>query len=576
MARGWTNPYLLLALLVGIVCLPFIDQPFHIDDRIYLEVADNILKKPLYPYDYPAIHEGFQAPDAASHSHLPLTSYYLALVKVLAGSDREWPFHLAFLVFPILAAWGMYDLAGRFVRLPLAAAALLVVSPVFLVLSHTLMTDVPLLCFWILAFSRFLRIQDETMRRADWAILVLSLLGGAFISLTTIIPVSVFAFGAVVTGRPADQRTRRQLAVVLALPFVLWFLWFLLAYVHYGRFVLIRTFQHMNHRAAFDWGLIQLKGLSFVLNIGGVFTMPVVAWIALARGFRLRVALLVFGCAFIPFYSWVSGWSWPDTFLFALFLSTGVLILASLAVLLPGKLRSLIPPYQAGEVAASRKQAQSWGLLFLWFGAVLVACLVIYYSGSVRYTLPALPVIILLVLAQLERVSGDYFRRNLVSLVVLLTAVYSLWISVGDYRFASVYRDAAAELSQSYARPAHSIWITGEWGFRHYMNRAGARTLLQTATGPKAGDVIIKPRIAMPWVTLYDPREYTDLVEQRHVKSSSRIRLLDFSSHAGFYSTGWGVLPFSIRKADDRWEWFNIYRVKKEYEGPVPEPTRPW
>ena len=560
MARGWRNPYLLLALLVGGVCLPFINQPFHIDDRIYVEVADNILDRPLYPYDYPAVFEGFEAPDAASHSHLPLTSYYLAAIEALTGSQKEWVFHLAFLIFPILAAWGMYDLARRFVRFPLAAAALLVLSPVFLVLSHTLMTDVPFLALWILAFSRFFPVMDGSARKSDWVILTASVVGAAFISVTAIIPVFLFAITAVVSGRPAHPVSRRLLSVLLGLPFVLWFLWFLLAYLHYRRFVLVNTVLHMNQRAAFDWGLLGVKALSFVLNVGALFLLPLVAWIAFAWGWRLRIALAVFFAAFVPFYTWVSGWVWPQTLLFAVFLSTGLLIVGS-----------LIASARAGAF-----DVPGWWAVLLWFAAVLAACLILYYSGSARYTLPALPVVVLLTLRQLEcRIKEEYFLRNLVCLGVVLTAAYSLWISAGDYRFAGVYRQVAPELVAKYARPGRVVWITGEWGFRYYMNQAGARTLLQTSTGPQADDIIIKPYVAMPWVTLYDPGEYTDLLEQRCAKIHSRVRILDFDSHAGFYSTGWGMLPYSLKRSE-RWEWFNVFRVRKPYQGEIPKQARPW
>jgi len=560
MARGWRNPYLLLALLVSGVCLPFINQPFHIDDRIYLEVADNILEKPLYPYDYPAVYEGFKAPDAASHSHLPLTSYYLAAVKAVTGSEQEFVFHLAFLIFPILAAWGMYDLARHFVRFAFAAAALLILSPVFLVLSHTLMTDVPTLALWIVAFSRFFRVMDGSARKIDWVILAASILGAALISVIAIIPVFLFAFAAVVSGRPERLESRRLLSLLLGLPFVVWFLWFMLAYFHYRRFVLVNTFLHMNQRAAFDWFLFGVKALSFGLNLGALFLFPLLAWIALAWGFRLRIALVVFFAAFVPFYTWVSGWGWPHTLLFAVFLSTGVLILGSL-------------------IASVRDKAfndPGWRVLLLWFAAVLAGCLILYYSGSARYTLPTLPVVVLLAVRQLERrIEEQYFLRNLLCLAVLLTGAYSLWISLADYRFAQVYPQVASELTAKYARPGRVIWITGEWGFRYYMNRVGARTLLQTSTGPEANDIIIKPYIAMPWVTLYDSGEYTELAEQRYASSDSRVRLLDFGSHAGFYSTGWGLLPYSLKK-DERWEWFNVFRVKKSFQGQIPKQTRPW
>ena len=93
------SPAIVLLLVVLGTQLPFLFQAFHIDDRIYLRVAENIHQKPLYPYDYIPLFEGLGAPDAASHSHLPLVSYYLALLCWITGSQAEWVLHLGFLVF---------------------------------------------------------------------------------------------------------------------------------------------------------------------------------------------------------------------------------------------------------------------------------------------------------------------------------------------------------------------------------------------------------------------------------------------------------------------------------------------
>ena len=85
----------------------------------------------------------------------------------------------------------------------------------------------------------------------------------------------------------------------------------------------------------------------------------------------------------------------------------------------------------------------------------------------------------------------------------------------------------------------------------------------------------MKPYLATPWVTLFDSDEYLDLLEQRKAEVDSPIRILDFTSHAGFYSSGWGILPFSPSSGEP-WEWFNVFRVKKAYTGPIPEPETHW
>jgi len=35
------------------------------------------------------------------------------------------------------------------------------------------------------------------------------------------------------------------------------------------------------------------------------------------------------------------------------------------------------------------------------------------------------------------------------------------------------------------------------------------------------------------------------------------------------------LLPFSVKR-DESWEWFNVFRVKKPYQGQIPKQTRPW
>lgn len=572
------SPILILAPAVLAACLPFANKAFHVDDRIYLEVADNILRKPLYPYDYPAVFEGFVAPDAASHSHLPLTSYYLALLKWLVGSDVEWVFHIAFLVFPLLAVWSFYDLARRFVRHPRAAALLLLFSPAFLVLSHNLMTDVAFLAFWLLALSRFLRLCDGAGARKDWVLCALGLLGAGFISLLSAgLVLLMTGYLLVVWWKGGEERLDPRLAagliLVLALPLLLWFFWYLRAYLHYDRLVLVNMLLHVSYRDAFSGALIGQKGLSFILNAGGALLFPLAIGYAFSGRWKTRLFLAFFLLCWLPFYPWLPGYSAPHIFLFALFLSSGALVLWEFLSLLLSLLKKSSP---AGDLPAWAVGPADRGLLLLWFFGIFAAYLFFFYSGSVRYSLLVLPPVILVWIRALElRVRDDYFRRNLVGLGVVLTAALGLSVAHADYEFASVYRRNAREIREEYAVPGRTVWYAGEWGFRYYIEKEGAKILPKTAVGPREGDIIVKPFVAMPWVTLYDSGEYIQVVEQRHARVRSPIRLLDFGSHAGFYSTGWGLLPFSLA-GPKNWEWFNVFRVLKAYEGPIPEQERPW
>ncbi|MFZ0430448.1 MAG: glycosyltransferase family 39 protein [Acidobacteriota bacterium] len=546
-----------VVLVLGLLYLPFLGQAFHIDDRIYLEIADNILEKPLHPYDYPAVFEGISAPDAASHSHLPLTSYYLAGVRLLAGDHIEWLDHLAFLVFPLLAAFATYDLARFFVERRLAAALLVVASPAFLVLGHTLMPDVPMLAFWTLAVSRFLRILSGEGGRGDWIALTIAVLAVSFMSLLAAGLLLLIAAGLLLKRLGGETIPRGRWWLVLAAPLILWGLWYLRAYWHYDRFVLINTLLHMDKRDAFDWALFGTKGLSFVLDLGAVFLCPLVLWYGFAGTVRTRVGLLVFLLSFVPFFTFVTGWPWVQTFLFALFFSSGLLVVWEFVLL-------------------ARETDVATRILALWFFGILAAALLLFYAGSARYALLALPPVTIVWVRRLERrVKDPYFLRNLVWAGVVITGLYALLPAIADHRYADVYRDATRELVQKYQAPGRTVWFTGEWGFRYYASRSGARLLRRVGTDAKTGDIILKPYLASPWVTLYDGDQGCRLLEQRIVHEPFPVRMLDYSSHAGFYSTGWGILPISWSSGEN-WEWFNVFEVKHPYNGPPPKEESLW
>ena len=586
----------ILVLTVCSASLPFVNQAFHIDDRIYLEVADHILEQPLFPYDYPPVFEGLHTPDAASHSHLPLTSYYLALFKLLTSSQQEWVYHLAFLLFPILAALAFYDLASRYVNHSLAATVLLVFSPGFLVLSHTLMTEVPLLALWLVSLAQFMRIVAGEAKNRHWVYCALGLTGASFVSLTS--AGLILLMGAYLLAQRMELGKRKDgppigwVVCLLALPLLLWFLWYLRAYLHYDRWVVFNTLLHVSKRGGLSWELVGTKALSFVLTLGATVFFPAVVWYGFARTISLRVFILVFFLSLAPFYLWIGDWNWLHMVLFGFFFSSGLLVLwkamtcghtilmswLSAAVLHGfrnlsvswGELRP-VSESPDGETAKSGDLARQ-SLLLLWFLGILFSCLLIYYSGSVRYMLLAVPPVLLWWVISLEgRVQNTYLLRNLIWMGVILTGIYSGLVAYTDYRFAEVYRREARQILSEYSEPNRTIWYAGEWGFRYYLEQGGARILSRTQSEPKPGDIIVKPYVASPWVTLYDGDEQVDLLEQRQASLNLPIRLLDFSSQAGFYSTGWGILPISWA-VDEKWEWFNVFRVKKQYEGPIPEP----
>lgn len=559
---------ILLIAAVLALNLPFLGQAVHIDDRIYLETAANILEEPLFPYDYPVTFEGIVTPDAASHSHLPLPSYWLALIHWTIGSDQEWVYHLSYLVFPLILALSAFEMAVSLTRNALATALLVVVSPAVYVLSHTLMADVPLLAFWMAALALFRRLCLGDCRRRNWILCAAALLAAAFTSMLTAGLLLLMGLYWVLSRRAGGDLSSRRLALLLCLPLALWILWYLRAYLHYDRFVLVNTVLHMEKREAFDWSLTATKAAGFVLNTGAVFTCPLVLWLGLGRAMSLRIFALAAMLGMIPFAFGIGDWTWSQAILLSLFATTGGLTVWSLA---SGAIRAL----RAGTAGSVRRADDL--LLICWFFGIAAFCLLLYYAGSVRYVLLAVPPVILWLVRALEE--GPLSRRvhsgRWVWAVLAVTLPFSAWLAAADAQFADMYRQAARETALRHQAPGRTIWFTAEWGLRYYWERAGARLLTRNSVEPRAGDVILKPYVAFPWQTLYDPTEFSVHLGRTRLTTASDLRLLDFGSHAGFYSTGWGILPFSWAAGKD-WEWINAYRVLKAYDGPIPEPERHW
>jgi Dolichyl-phosphate-mannose-protein mannosyltransferase len=567
---------LLLTLLVALFSLPFIGQALHIDDRLYLEVAEQALENPGFPYDHPLLFEGLWVPDGASHSHLPLTVYYMAFIKLITGGEQEWIFHFFFMVFPLIAAFSFHDLAGRYIRRPLFAVFLLLSAPVFLTLGHNLMTDVPMLAFWLLALSSYMKLLSGEGSKTDMMLLGLALLCSAFLSLLTMGLIILLVSGLVIRRIPGigsgsmtrektvSHRTRNKYFppawawwLVLLLPILLWAFWYGRAWFHYDRLVLINTFMHMDQRETLDLALLATKLLSFVLNIGALFCFPLIVWICPKKKSEWLLSALILVVSLLSPFIFLSEWALVHQLLFSLFLSTGLLLFAEI-------LRKAAAPTVENL------------LLVFWFLGILLTGLLLFYSGSARYVLLALPPSILVVTAKIEsRFPKGPLPFLISALMVACTLFYSVPISYTDYEFAKAYQVNAEKICGKYKAEGKNIWFTGEWGFRHYMTENGALVIPRNSADAKVGDFIIKPYIASPWVTLYDGDGHSRLVEQIPLRTSLPLRILDFSSHAGFYSSGWGLLPISWTSGR-HYEWFNIYEVTRKYSGPVPEGEKHW
>jgi len=74
------------------------------------------------------------------------------------------------------------------------------------------------------------------------------------------------------------------------------------------------------------------------------------------------------------------------------------------------------------------------------------------------------------------------------------------------------------------------------------------------------GELVVKSRLSLG--RPFDFDRSLEPIQLRTYRIPSPVRLLDLHAHAGFWSDGWGVLPFWF--SDENLDEISIYRVKEK------------
>lgn len=507
----------LLAVLALLVQLPFLGQAFHIDDNLYLMVAENWSRRPWAPQDLSSYFEGLYVESFISHEHPLLLSSLLLLPALRAKPELvETTAHGIFFAFYLLLILSAYRLARRMEGWALFGAALTALSPAVFVSSHTVMLDLP---YTALLYAGLSLASDRAGRLRIWAAAVAEA-GAVMLAYQAVffVPVVCWGFRRPAEARPEGSGLRsRAAALARKAP---WPLWALPAVV------------------------LILYGLAYSLYFQRFIWWDLVAfWRAQpdsgggAPGKLVHSALTLLACLVFPL-AWAA-WLRRDS--------------------------------ASGSPALESRQTR---LLHAMIGVNAFAVLLAFQVGAVRYWLPAAPALCLLTTARLRNLPWTLrMRAAFAGLLLALTAGLSLGLALADREWAGFYRRAASETA-AMTRGEEKVWFTAEWGFRWYLTRAGGQALGRGDNQAMPGDLLVRPRIASPYRTLYDRDPETLRLERIiEYRPSSPFRLLDFDSGAGFYSSGWGWLPFSIDFSGAPLERIAVYRVNRGVEPVQGEPT---
>src|SRR6478609_8747543 len=201
---------LFAAIAVIAALAPFLNKAFHIDDPLFLWMAQQIAHHPGDPYGFAVNWYVSNQPMFSIMQNPPLSSYYIALIASFLGWSEP-AMHGAFLVPAIAAVLGTFFLAQRLSGSPLTGALLTLFTPVFLVSATTVMCDVWLLALWVWSVHCWLRGLE---RQSYWLLLLASLLAAAA-ALTKYFGVSLVPLLAVYTLVRERRLTSRLLFLLI-------------------------------------------------------------------------------------------------------------------------------------------------------------------------------------------------------------------------------------------------------------------------------------------------------------------------------------------------------------------------
>ncbi|MDP3910750.1 MAG: glycosyltransferase family 39 protein [Gemmatimonadales bacterium] len=508
---------MLVVLVLGLL-IPFLGKPFHIDDPVFLAIANQVIAHPLDPYGF-----DYYWFDSANRMwdldplNPPAMGYLLAPLIALFG-EREFPLHAAFLVFPILAALSAYEIARRFTPRPFGAAALFCLAPMFIVPATTVMADLPALACLLGAVALLLVAIEG---RPGAALLSgLAAAGAVLLKYTAALVIPVLAVGLLFL----DPKPLRRAWSVL-LPIVALLAWEAITLSQQGSSHVLEAAE--TSRAAGLPAREMILGAATFIFLG-MGSGPVLlaarlgrreGWLALALGLPIGFGLVaLYGRAHASY----SGWG-------ALSITTALAAAGGVALVA-----------LAAREALSRKAA---GLFLLaWFLGGVTQVVLFGSFVAARYLLPALLPAVLL-LAGRGR-AGIVFGAG-------LAAALSLAVGFADLELARGYRDAAASLEAFHGESGRPLRFQGHWGFQHYMERQGAKPLFpEDSRALEPGEIVAIPiegaNVSLRVLALaaWDGKRVMPGREM-HIEGKWPVTTMSRESGAGFYCNYEAPLPFS-------------------------------
>jgi hypothetical protein len=476
---------IIVALVVLALRLPFLNQPVQGDDILYLTEAEHAQIEPLHPKHTEYVFMGRDI-DMRGQPHPPLDAWFLALLLAINKDVSEIPFHAAYILFSLIAAFSALILARRFSPHPLLATLLFLATPAFVINGTSLESDVPFAALWLLASALYISAVD----RGSVRLLLASSLAMALAALTAyqsilLVPI-LFLYGR--KSRTARAAAFTPLAVLIA--------WQIFERLSTGA---LPAGILANYMTTYGLQALAQKLKSAVALTGHL------AWLVFP-------ALSVPSLLTIPFAIGAAFYDLNPLFWGSIGVGVGILIWC----------------------------ARHWrDFLAQWVLIFFAGALAIFFAGSARYLLPiVLPIAILAT----ERARA---RLRLLQVSLACELALSLTLAAVNYQHWDGYRQFARALKSD--AQSKRVWINGEWGLRYYLESEGGLPLHQgQAIHP--GEVVASSKLGYP-IAFTTGGGVLAPIAERTVTSAIPLRLVALQGRSAYSTTMLGLRPFDVSLA---------------------------
>ncbi len=180
--------------------------------------------------------------------------------------------------------------------------------------------------------------------------------------------------------------------------------------------------------------------------------------------------------------------------------------------------------------------------LALWVFGTLYFTAYLNWTINARSVLPLIPAAAILLARRVGSLPADQGREPMlkVALALLVAGILTFWIAWGDTAFANAQRRMAFSFQQMHR--AGALWFEGHWGFQYYMESLGAKAIDPQRSDLRSGDVVVVPN----YQHIFPPPKEYSLLRTIPVNLPVEVATQDWDLGAGFYSSGWGPLPFAF------------------------------